>query len=84
MRKHCLVLYGVFSHYLVQELCAQNCFVSQFPQLYGGTEGDSVINGMDMNPNSKDMIFCGETSDFGLVSSTKLPNAFVFYMVDGG
>ena len=55
MRKHCLVLYGVFSHYLVQELCAQNCFVSQFPQLYGGTEGDTVINGMDMNPNSKDV-----------------------------
>ncbi len=30
------------------------------------------------------MIFCGKTSDYGLVSSTKLPNAFAFYMVDGG
>lgn len=29
------------------------------------------------------MIFCGKTSDYGLVSSTKLPNAFVLYMVDG-
>ena len=30
------------------------------------------------------MIFCGMTSDYGLVCSTTLPNAFAYYMNDGG
>jgi len=29
--------------------------VSQFPQVYGGSVGDTVINGMDMNPTTKDV-----------------------------
>jgi hypothetical protein len=86
----------VTSLLLLRSVSLQTCFQTQFPQLYGGTCGDTIINGMDVNPTTMDvsltqnlfndvyivqMIFCGRTSDYGLVSSVKLPNAFAFYML---
>ena len=53
--KSCSILIAALSCFILQEVCAQNCFVSQFPQLYGGSMGDTVINGMDINPTSKDV-----------------------------
>lgn len=66
-----------------QATSAQDCIETMFPSIFGGTNGDTIFNAMDIDANNN-IIVGGQTSDPSIATLSLAPDPIIMFIQDGG